>query len=471
MQLSRAIGFFHGNIFLLSATVGAGIFVSPKGVLSYCLLNIPVSLIIWVLCAILSMINALCLVEVGTTFPRSGATYFLLKRTLGSYVAFCSVWINFFAYLIGLSAQSLLVASYLIQPFYAGCSPPELPKKCLALAILWFLGLLNTQGIKRVSWFQTASSLMKMSILCFISLTGIILLVTGKKENLSRFENALDAELPDASQIVEAILQGFYPYIGCTLLTNIAGEVKNPTKTLPRSLISSLSIVTVMYLLTNVSFLTVLTPKEIISSDSVAVTWMDRVLPSMQWAISLGISASVIDTTSCGILSGSRILYAASQGGQLPLVYSMLNEHLSPAPAVIQLIILASVAVIPSNLTQLIKYVALICSFLQGLNMVALLKSRFQNPDLPRPYKVWLPVIFASLAFSLFLIFMPIIQSPKMEHIYQLVFVLSALLYYRLHVHLNQSSVFSEKVTCYLQLLFNLSPSEDHENCILADKH
>nr|XP_012999220.1 LOW QUALITY PROTEIN: solute carrier family 7 member 13-like [Cavia porcellus] len=394
MQFSRAIGFFHGNVFLLSATVGAGIFISPKGVLSYCLLNIPLSLSIWVLCAILSMINGLCAMEVGNTFPRSGATYFLLKRSFGSYVAFLYVWIKLFAHLTGLSAQSLLVASYLTHPFYAGCSPPELPKKCLALAILWSLGLLNTQGVKTVSWFQTVSSLMKMSILCFISLTGIILLVTGKKENLSRFENALDAELPDASQIAQAILQGFYPYIGCTLLTNIAGEVKNPARSfwLPRSLIFSLSIVTVMYLLTNVSFLTVLTPKEIISSDSVAVTWMDRVLPSMQWVISLGISASIIDTSSCGILSGSRILYAASQGGQLPLVYSMLNEHLSPAAAVIQLIILASVAVIPSNLTQLIKYLALMSWVLHGLNMLALLKLRYQNPDLPRPYKVKIPM-------------------------------------------------------------------------------
>nr|XP_003479947.2 solute carrier family 7 member 13-like [Cavia porcellus] len=426
MQLSRAIGLFHGNIFLLSATVGAGIFISPKGVLSCCLLNIPVSLGIWVLCAILSMIKGLCAVEVGSTFPRSGATYFLLKRTLGPQVAFLSVCVKLFGYFVALSAQSLLVAQYLIQPFYAGCSPPELPKKCLALAVLWSLGLLNTQGVKTVSWFQTVSSLMKMSILCFISLTGIVLLVTGKKENLYRFENALDAELPDAWQIAEAILQGFYPYMGCTLLISIA--------------------------------------------DSVAVTWMDRVLPSMQWVISLGISASIIDTTSCGILSGSRILYAASQEGQLPLVYSMLNEHLSPAPAVIQLIILSSLAVIPSNLTQLIKYIALVSWVLHGLSMVALLKSRYQNPDLPRPYKVWLPVILASIAFSLFLIFIPIIQSPKMEHIYQLVFILTPLLYYRLHVHLSQSSVFSKKVTCYLQLLFNLSPS-DHENCILAEKN
>ncbi|XP_005381785.1 PREDICTED: solute carrier family 7 member 13-like isoform X2 [Chinchilla lanigera] len=471
MQLSRAIGFFHGNIFLFSTTIGAGIFISPKGVLKSSSGNIPVSLSIWALCGILNIVNGLCAAETGATFPRSAAVYFLLKRTLGSCVAFLHVWIKLFGYFIGLAAQSLLVASSLIQPFYAGCSPPELPKKCLALAILWSLGLLNIRGVKTVSWFQTLSSLVKVAILCFISLAGIVLLVMGRKENVSRFESALDAELPDASQIAEAILQGFYPYVGSTVLVNIAGEVKNPSRTIPRSLISALSIVTVIYLLTNISYLTVLTPKEIISSDSVAATWVDRVLPSMQWVVSLGISASVIDTSSCGILSGSRLLYAVSQEGQLPLIFSMLNEHLSPAAAVIQLTLLTSIAVIPSNMTNLLKYVGLASWALTGLTMTALIKLRYQHPDLPRPYKAWLPMIFVSLVSSAFLIFMPIIQSPKMEHIYQVVFVLSGVLYYRLHVHLNQHSVFSEKITCYLQLLFNMSPSEDQQNCISTEKH
>ncbi|XP_004643159.1 solute carrier family 7 member 13-like isoform X1 [Octodon degus] len=470
MKLSRTIGLFHGNIFLYSAIIGAGIFVSPKGVLKYSSLNIPISLSIWALCGILNMISGLCSTEIGTTFPRSAAFYFLLKRSLGATVAFLYIWIKLFAYFIGLAAPSLLVASYLIQPFYPGCSPPELPKKCLALAILWSLGLLNIQGLKTVSWFQTISALMKMTILCFISLTGIVLLVSGKKENVSRFQNNLDAEFPDASQIAEAFLQGLYAYKGSTLLINMAGEVKNPAHTLPRSLISAASVVTVIYLLTNISFLTVLTPKEIISSDTVAVSWMDRVFPSMQWIISLGISASIIDTMSCAILSGSRTIYAASQEGQLPRIYSMLNKHHSPALAVMQLIFASSIAVMHSNLINLIKYMGLASWFLNGLNMVALLTLRYRNPDLPRPYKVWLPMIFASLASSVFLIFMPIIRSPKMEYIYHAVFLFLGVLCYCLHVHLNQLSVFSEKITCYLQLLFNASPSEDDEICTCREK-
>ncbi|KFO24302.1 Solute carrier family 7 member 13 [Fukomys damarensis] len=417
------------------------------------------------------MINALCVAELGTTFPRSAAPYFFMKRSLGSYTAFLNLWVELFGLFIGLAAQSLLVASYLIQPLYALCPPPELPKKCLALAILRSLGLLNIQGLKTVTWFQTLSTLVKVAILCFISITGIVLLVIGKKENVSRFENALDAELPGASQIVEAILQGFYAYGGSTLLVNMAGEVKNPGQTIPRTVLSALSIVTVIYLLTNVSFLTVLTPKEIISSDSVAVTWMDRVFPSMKWVIALGISASMTDSTSCGILTGSRLIYAASQEKQLPMIYSMLNKHLSPAVALIQLIIMSSIAVISSNLINLLKYLGIASWALSVINKIALLKMRYQEPDLQRPYKVWWPLIFISLAISAFLVFMPIIQSPKTELIYQVMFVLGGLLCYLAGVYLKQRSASFEKITCYLQLLFNILLSDDHETCISANKN
>ncbi|XP_059111647.1 solute carrier family 7 member 13-like [Peromyscus eremicus] len=467
MQLLRAVGFIYGNMLLLSSTLGTGIlFVSPKGVLKYSSLNIPVSLSIWAGCGLLNMMQALCLAELATTFPVSGAPYYFLKRSFGSSVAFLCLWIQLFGHFLGIGALCFLIASNLVQLFYSGCPAPEFPKKCLALAVLWSFGILNARGIKTVAQFQTISSLVKMTVLCFISLTGIVLLVIGKKENISRFENALDAELPDASQIADAILQVNYSYLGVPLLINIAGEIKSPTDTITRSVISGLSIVTLSYLLTNISYLAVLTPQEIISSDSIAVTWMDKVFPSAQWVLSLGISTSLVTSGSSGILSASRIFYCASQNGQLPVIYSMLNDHHSPVVAVILTTILSSIAIIASDLIYLVKYVTLGTSCVNLLNVIGLLKLRYQKPDLPRPYKVWLPLIFGSIASSLFLIFMPVIQSPNMEHVYQVVFLFCGFLCYWLQAHLHRHAVCFDTITCYCQLLFNVSPSEDQDKLI-----
>ncbi|KAB0357144.1 hypothetical protein FD754_001300 [Muntiacus muntjak] len=465
-QLQRVIGYFHGTIFLFSIIIGAGIFIAPKGVLKYSSFNVGVSLSIWAACAVVSMLAALSHAELGTTFPRSGAQYYFLKRSLGPFIAFFYLWINLFSTPAGLAARGLLLAGYITQPFYPGCLVPETPKKCLALAILWCLGILNARGVKEVTWFQTVSTAVKVTVLGFISVTGIVLLVRGRRENLARFEKAFDAEVPDASQIAEAFLQGLYAYSGWGVLVRIAGELKNPSENIPKCVVTALTLVALIYLLVNISYLAVLTPKEIVSSDAVAVTWMDRVIPSMQWAISLGVSSSIVSSLNCTVFSTSRLWYMASQEGQLPLILSTLNIHSCPVAAVIQMLIFASILLIPSDLILLINYVGFIDWIQLGLMMMGLLKLRFQEPNLPRPYKVRLPFVFGTMAMSLFLVLTPIIKSPQMYHIYVILFIFSGLLFYLPFVHFNLGSTYFNKITCFLQLLLNVSPTDDIDEYI-----
>ncbi|XP_016049030.1 solute carrier family 7 member 13-like [Erinaceus europaeus] len=468
-QLQRVIGHFHGTILLFSIIIGAGIFIAPKGVLKYSSGNMGVCLSIWAACAIVSMMAAVSYAELGTTFPRSGAQYYFLKRSLGPIVAFFYLWINLFSTPAGIAARGLLLSGYIIQPFYPGCFVPEMPRKCLALAILWCLGILNARGVKDVAWFQTVSTVVKMTVLGFISITGIVLLVRGRKGNLARLEKAFDAEIPDASQIAEAFLQGLYAYSGWGVLVRVAGEIKHPSKNIPRCVVTALTFVALMYLLVNISYLAVLTPKEILSSDAVAVTWMDKVIPSMQWAISLGVSASIFSSLSCTIFSTSRLWYAASQEGQLPWILSTLNIHSCPVVATIQMLIFASIIVIPSDLILLINYVGFTEWIQLGIMMAGLLKLRLQEPNLARPYKVHLSFILGTMAMSLFLVLTPIIKSPKMHYVYVLLFIFSGLLFYLPFVHFNIGFTYSNKITCFLQLLLNVSPASDIDEYISTE--
>lgn len=115
---------------------------------------------------------------------------------------------------------------------------------------------------------------------------------------------------------------------------------------------------------------------------------MDRVFPSMQWVISFVVSISILNSTAFVILSGSRFFYSASQEGQLSFIFSMLNNYHYPVVPVTKIIIFSSIAVIPSSLVNLIKYLMLSFLVLSELNMIALLKLRYQEPHLHRPYKV-----------------------------------------------------------------------------------
>ncbi|XP_063143651.1 solute carrier family 7 member 13 isoform X1 [Rattus norvegicus] len=518
IYLKRQLGYFWGTNFLIINIIGAGIFVSPKGVLQYSSMNVGVSLCVWVFCAVLSMTSTLCAAEIGITFPYTVAHYYFLKRCFGPFVAFLRLWTSLFTGPGVLASQALLLAEYGIQPFYPSCSAPAVPKKCLALAMLWIVGILNSRGVKELSWLQTVSMVLKMGILSFISLSGLFLLVTGRKENVRRLQNAFDAEFPEVSRLIEAIFQGYFAFSGGGSFTYVAawpswthevdallqlqdlslpwqlcaavalscgallpcspqgiaslfasgqglcfapvlgplGELKEPSKTIPRCIFTALPLVTVVYLLANLSYLTVLSPQELLSSDAVALTWTDRVIPQLTWSVPFAISASLFSNLVTSVFETSRTSYIASRNGQLPLLCSTLNVHSSPFIAVLLDVSMGSIAIVLTNLIELINYLFFVFSIWTVLSVIGILKLRYQEPNLHRPYKVFSPFLFITAAISLSMVLIPLIKSPKMQYIYVFLFFLGGLLFYVPLIHFKLKLIWFQKLTCYLQLLFNI---------------
>ncbi|XP_060099539.1 solute carrier family 7 member 13 [Heteronotia binoei] len=463
MRLKKTIGYFEGVSFIMGTIVGAGIFVSPTGVLQYSLLNVGVALIIWTICGVISLMGALCYAELGTALPLSGGEYSHIKRALGSPLAFIFMWTALFNKPASNAARALLFAEYAIQPFYGECQAPEVLKKGLALAVLWFLGILNGRSVKMATWVQTVFTILKMMALSVIAISGIVLLIIGRKENVARFENVFGAEVPDAGQIAEAFFQGLYAYGGWWSLNYMAEEMKNPSKNIPRTVMTALPLVTAFYLLVNVSYLTVLTPKEVVSSVAVAVTWADRVIPSIAWIIPVSVAISIFGALNSSMFTLGRLSYAGSQSGHLPTIISMLNVHYwTPAPAMIFSTIIASIFIIPSDLIALTSYFGFSVWLMIGFTCASLIVLRYREPNLHRPYKVFLPVAYGMVAVSLFLVCAPIVWSPKVQYIYAFLFVLGGLLLYVPFVHFKIHFEFVDKITCYLQLLLEVSHA-DHK--------
>ncbi|XP_015711385.1 solute carrier family 7 member 13 [Coturnix japonica] len=461
MQLKRRIGYFDGVSFIIGSIVGAGIFVSPTGVLKHSLLNVGVALTIWTASGLVSLMGSLCYAELGTALPFSGGEYNHIKRGLGSIPAFVFIWTSTFTKPASNAARALLFAEYATQPFYGICPAPEVLKKCLALALLWSLGILNGRSVKVAAWVQTVFTLLKMMALSVIAVGGVVLLVGGRKENLARFEDMFGSEMPNASQIAEAFFQGLYAYGGWWSLNYMAEEMKNPSRNIPLTVMTAVPAVIVFYLLVNISYLTVLTPKEIVSSVAVAVTWADRVIPSVAWIIPLSVAVSIFGALNSSVFTLGRLSYAGSQSGHLPVLISMLNVHTcTPAPAMIFSTIIASIFIIPSDLIMLTNYFGFSAWLMIGLTCASLIVLRYREPNLHRPYKVFLPVPFLMVAMSFFLVLAPIVWSPNMQYLYAFFFMLGSLIVYFPFVHFKLHFAFLDKITCYLQLLLEVSPAE-----------
>ncbi|XP_008629430.1 solute carrier family 7 member 13 [Corvus cornix cornix] len=462
MQLKRNIGYFDGVSFIVGSIVGAGIFVSPTGVLKHSLLNVGIALTIWTASGLVSLMGALCYAELGTALPFSGGEYSHIKRGLGSLPAFVFIWTSTFTKPASNAARALLFAEYATQPFYGICPAPDVLKKCLALAVLWSLGILNGLSVKMAAWVQTIFTLLKMMALSVIAVGGIVFLVARQKESLARFEDMFGSEIPNASQVAEAFFQGLYAYGGWWSLNYMAEEMKSPSRNIPLTVMTAVPAVIVFYLLVNISYLTVLTPKEIVSSVAVAVTWADRVIPSVAWIIPLSVAVSIFGALNSSMFALGRLSYAGSQSGHLPVLISMLNVHsCTPAPAMIFSTTIASIFIIPSDLITLTNYFGFSAWLMIGLTCASLIVLRYREPHLHRPYKVFLPVPFVMVAMSFFLVLAPIVWSPNLQYVYAFLFMLGSVIVYLPFIHFKLHFAFLDKITCHLQLLLEVCPADE----------
>ncbi|XP_042188490.1 b(0,+)-type amino acid transporter 1 [Callorhinchus milii] len=459
VHLKRTIGYFSGVNFITGTIIGSGIFVSPGGVLRYSQLNVGVALMIWLGCGILSTLGALCYAELGAALPSSGGEYFYLKRALGSIPAYLSAWtMVIFTRPATSAAKALTFAEYVVQPFYSGCPPPEQVKKTLAATTILVLGILNCLSVRWATRVQNIFTVLKILALTIISLAGVVLIAMGRTENLT---NAFSGDIPSVSQIGEAFYQGLWAYGGWNTVNYLSEELKSPAKNIPRCILTSVPSVSVFYVLVNLSYLTVLTPTEIVSSGAVAVTWADRVILAFSWIIPLSVAISTFGSINSTVFVQGRLNFAVSREGHLPIILSMLHtQRLTPVPAIILSTILSIIFIIPTTLLMLTNYSGFISWLLIGLTCVSLIVLRFKEPHLLRPYKVFLPVPFLMVAASVVFVVSPLVQSPRIEYIYVLIFIIGGLVFYFPFVHFKLHFKCFDTITCFLQLFLEASPPD-----------
>ncbi|KAG9336866.1 hypothetical protein JZ751_003214 [Albula glossodonta] len=208
--LKRELGLFSGISFIAGTMIGSGIFMSPQTVL----LNVRspgASLMIWAACGILVMLASLCYAELGTVIRKSGGTYIYITKTWGQPLAFKYIFICVLVmFPSSIAGLALSFAEYAVAPFYQGCPPPLLVVKCAAASGVIILSIVNSLNVRFSVYIQ---------VFCLVA--KVLALVVN----------------------------------------------------LPRAVMIAIPMVTVLYLLVNVSYLAAMTPRELMSSSAVAVTW------------------------------------------------------------------------------------------------------------------------------------------------------------------------------------------------------
>lgn len=402
----------------------------------------------------------------GTCIPKSGGDYAYIKEAFGDLPSFLYIWDATVIFVPATNAiMSLTFASYVLQPFFPNeCAVPKLALQLLAAFTICGLTYLNSVDVKTTTKLQNVIMFTKIGALVIIILVGVGWMASGHLENFDRpFENTET----DPGKISVAFYSGIFSYAGWNYLNFMTEELRDPYKNLPRAIYISLPLVTAIYVLANIAYLSVLTPQEMIASEAIAVTFGDKVLTYGSWIIPIMVAISAFGGLSVHIMTSSRMCFVAARNKHMPEVLSFINvRKYTPTPALVFLCLLSLLYLFISDVYVLITYSSVVETFFIMLSVSGVLYFRWTRPDMPRPIKVNLIIPIFFVFICIFLIIVPTYQVPWEVGMGFLI-TLSGIPFYLICVSWKKKPVwFQEKVDRFTVLLQKLliSAKEDQQH-------
>ncbi|XP_063871904.1 b(0,+)-type amino acid transporter 1-like isoform X5 [Scylla paramamosain] len=438
--------------------LGSGIFVSPKGLLERTG-SVALSLIVWGACGILSLLGALCYVELGCMIPSSGAEHTYFLTAFGHLPAFLFAWVSIIILKPAMLAIICLSFSkYLVEAFTSECEPPLMAIQLLGALTIVLITFINSYSVNLATRVQNIFTAAKLLAILIIVVGGIVKLAQGNTAHLAK---GFEGSTRSFGDIATAFYSGLWAYDGWNNLNYVTEELKKPYTNLPRAIIIGLPLVTVCYLLVNVSYLAVMSIDELLASETVAVTFGNRVLGWAAFLMPLAVTLSTFGAANGTAFTSGRLCFVAAREGHMVDVLSYVhNRKLTPSPALLFNAAIALIMVIPSDIGSLIDFFSFTAWIFYGGAMTALIVMRHTMPDAPRPYKVPIVIPVLVLLISIYLVVGPIIDSPQIEYLYATLFIVAGLFFYFPFVYLKKSLPGMGHLTTFFQLLLEVVPTD-----------
>ncbi|XP_037078394.1 b(0,+)-type amino acid transporter 1-like [Pollicipes pollicipes] len=465
VRMPRTVGAASGTAIIVGTMIGSGIFVSPKGILEGSG-SVALSLLVWFGCGVLSMLGALCYIELGLLIPESGAefTYLFhglgpLHRFLGPLPAFLQSWsTNLLTLPASTAVLSLAFAEYCIQPFYARpCAPPPMAVPLLAVITCCLVTFTNCYSVTWATRAQNFFTVSKLAAIGLIIAAGVYSLAQGNSQYLA---TGFQGSTSSAGDVATAFYGGLWAYDGWNNLNCLTEEIVEPARNLPLAILIALPLVTVCYILTNVAYLSVLSPQQLLDSPAVAASFAEGVLGPAAFLIPVGVALSVCGALNGTILSTARRCLASARQGHLVDVLSFIHvRRLTPTPAAMFNCGIAVIMIAVGNIDSLIGLFSFCAWIFYGLVVLTLIILRSTRPDAKRAFRVpiWIPWLV--LLMSCYLVVGPIVDRPQYEYFYVIAFLLVGVLVYVPCVYCKWRPNGMGSVTSCLQKTLELVPA------------
>jgi APA family basic amino acid/polyamine antiporter len=404
-QLKRQIGLRTATALIVGEVIAVGIFLTPSGMAKS--LGSPLwLLVVWLLTGAMALCGALCYGELAARFPEAGGGYVYLREAFGRPVAFLYGWMGLLVMDPGLTAALAVgLASYVGYIYKLSA----IGLKAVAVGGVLFVALVNVGGVRLggglIRWLTTLKLVLLGSVI-----------VWGFGLRLGHWSNfaPLVAQRPGSQPLFGALAAGlvgaFFSFGGWWDVSKLAGEVRDPERTLPRALIYGVSVITLVYILTSAVFIYLVPLERVTSGETFAAQAGEVLFGRIGGLVFSGIViVAVLGSLAAVVISAPRVYFAMARDGLFfPGAASVHPRFGTPARAIMIQAALATVLVLVGTFNTIISYFVFVVVIFVALTVVALFVLRRRAPDrvcFRAPGYPLTPIVFLFLiALLLFLL-------------------------------------------------------------------
>tara|TARA_B000000475_G_scaffold96089_1_gene77981 strand:- start:23900 stop:25216 length:1317 start_codon:yes stop_codon:yes gene_type:complete len=427
-NLKRVLSLTDATMINVGGILGSGIFMVPATVALYTLSS-SLFFLVWIIGGVVSLFGALSVAELGAAMPKAGGQYVFLNKAYGPLWGFLYGWtavavIN----TASIAAVAMAFSEYL--GFFFVLNPFEV--KSIAIVSILILTIINIVDVKSGARFQNLFTYTKITAISIVIFLGLSL-DGGSSNNLFPFlsDSSFSSLIGPLGLAMVAVL---WTFDGWIFVTYVAGEVKDPGKNIPLSIILCMVIVVSIYLTLNYVLVYVLGFDKMIGSELVMSDAALVFLGNKGAAIiTVIILISLIGANNGFVLTSARINYAMAKDGLFFEQAAIIHKKFkSPANALLMQCVWSSILTLTGTFNQLITYIIFASWIFYAMSAGAVIVLRKKLPDLKRPYQIplypWIPIIF--ILFAVFLTINTILEAPRDAAIGS-VLILAGLPFYR----------------------------------------
>ena len=403
--LKKSVSFLEALAIVVGMIIGSGIFLKP-GVVLESAGSLPMALLSWALGGIITLAAALSVAEIASAIPKTGGLYIYLEELYGEKWGFLLGWVqSVLSYPASIAAQAIAFATY--ASVFLPMGPWQ--EKALAIGVILFVVWMNILSTKYGGVIQTVATFGKLIPVAAIIAFGML---SGGELNFAAGTAAGTAGLG------AAILGTLWAYDGWIGVTNMAGELKNPGKNLPRVISFGVLFVVAVYVVFNLAVFLVLPYEQVAGSATPGAAAAVALFGKKGAAfVTAGIMVSVFGAMNGYTMTAARVPLAMGQRGQLPfsrVLGALHPKYGTPASALLFQCVLAVIYILSGSFNALTDLLVFVLWIFFTMGVIGVFVLRKKHPEKRGPYRVPLyPVVpIVGALGAAYILISTVVSSP-----------------------------------------------------------